>query len=46
MATLDAQKNLFQSEQQLVAQELTLSADVVRLYKALGGGWEDCGCQP
>jgi outer membrane protein, multidrug efflux system len=46
LSVLDAQKNLFQSELLLVAQELMLSADVVRLYKALGGGWEDCGCRP
>jgi len=37
---LDAQRNLFASEDSLVQSEQAMSSDVVALYKALGGGWE------
>jgi NodT family efflux transporter outer membrane factor (OMF) lipoprotein len=37
---LESQRNLFASEDQLAQSERTVSADVVALYKALGGGWE------
>jgi NodT family efflux transporter outer membrane factor (OMF) lipoprotein len=37
---LDAERNLFASEDQLVQSERNVSSDVVALYKALGGGWE------
>jgi NodT family efflux transporter outer membrane factor (OMF) lipoprotein len=37
---LDAQRNLFGSEDQLVQSERNVAGDVVALYKALGGGWE------
>ncbi|HWE04736.1 MAG TPA: efflux transporter outer membrane subunit [Tepidisphaeraceae bacterium] len=43
---LDAQRNLFASEDNLVQSETSLSADVVALYKALGGGWEDLETPP
>jgi NodT family efflux transporter outer membrane factor (OMF) lipoprotein len=36
---LDAQRNLFASEDQLVQSEQLVSTDVVALYKSLGGGW-------
>ena len=37
---LESQRNLFASEDQLAQSERSVSADVVALYKALGGGWE------
>jgi multidrug efflux system outer membrane protein len=38
---LDAQRDLFASQDELAESEQTVSADLVALYKALGGGWED-----
>lgn len=38
-AVLDAQRSLLSFEDQLVASQGTVSANLVRLYKALGGGW-------
>jgi NodT family efflux transporter outer membrane factor (OMF) lipoprotein len=37
---LVAQRDLFNAEDALVRSETQLSADLVALYKALGGGWE------
>jgi NodT family efflux transporter outer membrane factor (OMF) lipoprotein len=37
---LQAQQGLFLSQVQLVRSEHNLSANVVAIYKALGGGWE------
>jgi NodT family efflux transporter outer membrane factor (OMF) lipoprotein len=37
---LDAERTLVAAKQQLVQADVTLAADVVALYKALGGGWE------
>ena len=37
---LEAQRNLFASQSQLVQSETLVSSDLVALYKALGGGWE------
>ena len=37
---LEAQRNLFISEDALVQSEATVSTNLVALYKALGGGWE------
>jgi outer membrane protein, multidrug efflux system len=37
---LDAQRSLFQAQDQLVESQKTVSQDLVALYKALGGGWE------
>lgn len=39
-AVLDAQRSLFTLEDQLVQSQGTVTSDVIRLYKALGGGWE------
>jgi multidrug efflux system outer membrane protein len=38
---LIAQRSLFVSEDALVQSTRNLSADLVALYKALGGGWEN-----
>jgi len=37
---LDAERTLIDSRQQLVQTDVTLTSDVVALYRALGGGWE------
>jgi NodT family efflux transporter outer membrane factor (OMF) lipoprotein len=36
---LDAQRSLLSFEEQLAISEGTVTSDLVRLYKALGGGW-------
>ena len=38
---LDSQRSLYVSEESLVQSTRNLSTDMVSLYKALGGGWED-----
>ncbi len=40
---LDAQRTLFQAEDQLAQQRLARLAAAVDLYKALGGGWQRAG---
>src|SRR5207302_5446191 len=40
LSVLEAQRNLFASEDALVQSEQGVSSDLVALYKALGGGWE------
>jgi outer membrane protein, multidrug efflux system len=41
LTVLDAQRTLTASRQQLVQADLALTNDVVALYTALGGGWQD-----
>ena len=41
LSVLEAQRELFASQSQLVQSETAVSSDVVALYKALGGGWEN-----
>ena len=38
---LDTQRVLFTAEDQLVLSTAEVAADLVRLYKALGGGWSE-----
>jgi multidrug efflux system outer membrane protein len=38
---LDAERSLYASQAAFVQSDEAVSADVVALYKALGGGWED-----
>jgi outer membrane protein TolC len=38
-----AERELYQAELQLAASEAASSLNVVTLYKALGGGWENEG---
>jgi NodT family efflux transporter outer membrane factor (OMF) lipoprotein len=38
---LNAQRSLFEAEDQLVQSATAISTDLIALYKALGGGWED-----
>src|SRR6185312_1455637 len=40
LTVLDTQRSPLQTEQQLVLSTTNVSADLVALYKALGGGWE------
>ena len=37
---LDAERSLYESEDNLAQSEHTVSLNLVSLYKALGGGWE------
>jgi NodT family efflux transporter outer membrane factor (OMF) lipoprotein len=37
---VDAQRSLYQAQDQLVESQKNVSQDLVALYKALGGGWE------
>ena len=37
---LAAQRNLFSTEDALVQSDRTVAADLIALYKALGGGWD------
>ena len=37
---LDAERSLYQAQDALVQSDRTISADLIALYKSLGGGWE------
>lgn len=41
LSVLDAERTLVASRQQLIQSDMTLAGDVVALYKALGGGWQE-----
>jgi outer membrane protein TolC len=41
ISALSVQLQAVQARQQLAEGMLTQSTDLVKLYKALGGGWED-----
>jgi outer membrane protein TolC len=43
---LESQRALYQSQDALVESERAVSADLIALYKALGGGWESQGLPP
>jgi NodT family efflux transporter outer membrane factor (OMF) lipoprotein len=43
---LDAERSLYQAQDALVQSERTVSANLVSLYKSLGGGWENAGRNP
>jgi NodT family efflux transporter outer membrane factor (OMF) lipoprotein len=38
---LDAERSLYQAQDQLVQSERAVSTNLISLYKALGGGWEN-----
>ena len=38
---LESQRSLYQSQDALIESERDVSSDLIALYKALGGGWED-----
>ena len=41
LSVLEAERTLFLAQEQLVRSEQLLSQNAVRLYKALGGGWQE-----
>lgn len=40
LTVLDAQRSLLTLQNQLAQSDATITADLIRLYKALGGGWQ------
>jgi multidrug efflux system outer membrane protein len=40
LRVLDSQRSLYQSQDTLIESERAVSADLIALYKALGGGWD------
>ena len=43
---LDAERSLYQAQDALVQSDRTISANLIALYKSLGGGWETLDRQP
>lgn len=43
LSVLEAQRDLYANEDQLVQSETSVTTDVVALYRALGGGWNSVG---
>ena len=43
---LDAERSLYQAQDALVQSDRTVSANLIALYKSLGGGWETLDGQP
>ena len=41
LQVLDAERTLVASRQQLIQADITLTNDVIALYNALGGGWQE-----
>ena len=41
LRVLDAERSLYQSQDALVKSDRTISANLISLYKSLGGGWEN-----
>jgi multidrug efflux system outer membrane protein len=41
LQVLDSERTLVQSRQQLIQANITLTDDVIALYNALGGGWQE-----
>jgi outer membrane protein TolC len=41
LRVLEAQRSLYQSQDALAQSDQAVSADLIALYKALGGGWEE-----
>jgi outer membrane protein, multidrug efflux system len=41
LQVIDAQKDLHEAQDALVQSDANVSLDLVQLYKALGGGWQD-----
>jgi multidrug efflux system outer membrane protein len=46
LPVLDAQRALYQAQQDLIAARLARSANAVSLYRALGGGWSPTSEEP
>jgi outer membrane protein TolC len=46
-SVLDAERQLYQSQEELRQSETTVTTSLIALYKALGGGWEmDAPAEP
>jgi outer membrane protein, multidrug efflux system len=43
---LDAERSLFASEDALMLNDIDLVADIIALYKSLGGGWGEASAEP
>jgi outer membrane protein, multidrug efflux system len=41
LRVLESQRSLYQSQDELIQSESAISSDLISLYKALGGGWEN-----
>jgi NodT family efflux transporter outer membrane factor (OMF) lipoprotein len=41
LRVLESQRSLYQSQDALIESERAISSDLIALYKALGGGWEN-----
>jgi outer membrane protein, multidrug efflux system len=41
LRVLESQRSLYQSQDALIQSESAVSSDLIALYKALGGGWDD-----
>jgi NodT family efflux transporter outer membrane factor (OMF) lipoprotein len=41
LRVLESQRSLYQSQDALIESERAVSSDLIALYKALGGGWEE-----
>ena len=41
LQVLDTERSLYESQDELVQSDQSVSLDLVQLYKALGGGWTD-----
>src|SRR3989454_8215841 len=46
LRVLDAERSLYHSQDALVQSDRTISADLISLYKSLGGGWEKIDSSP
>jgi NodT family efflux transporter outer membrane factor (OMF) lipoprotein len=46
LRVLESQRSLYQSQDALIESDRAVSADLIALYKALGGGWEDESVSP
>ena len=42
LRVLDAERSLYQAQDALVQSDRAISANLISLYKSLGGGWESC----
>jgi outer membrane protein TolC len=41
LRVLDSERSLYAAQDALVQSDQSVSTDLVQLYKALGGGWQD-----
>nr|AAC45440.1 TodU [Pseudomonas putida] len=46
LAVLDAQRDVVAAQQQFLSDRLNQLSSEVRLFKALGGGWDNISSQP